>query len=46
VAAGAVLPNLTVVQLDTTEGGQVGDLDVYNSAGQANLVIDLEGWFQ
>jgi IPT/TIG domain len=46
VAAGAVLPNLTVVQLDTTEGGQVGDLDVYNSAGQDNLVIDIEGWFQ
>ena len=46
VAAGGVLPNLTVVQLDTSEGGQVGDIDVYNSAGQDNMVIDIEGWFQ
>ena len=46
LTAGAVLPNLTVVQLDTSGDGEVGDLDVYNGAGQTNLVIDVEGWFQ
>jgi IPT/TIG domain len=46
LVADAVVPNLTVVQLDTSGDLDVGDMDVFNGAGDANLVIDVEGWFQ
>jgi IPT/TIG domain/PQQ-like domain len=45
VNAGQVLPNLAVVQLDTTDS-HVGDVKVFNAAGSVNVVIDIEGWFQ
>jgi hypothetical protein len=45
--AGTVVPNLAVVALDTTAGSaEDGDIDIYNSAGSVNAIIDLEGWFQ
>ena len=44
--AGAVLPNLAVVQIDTTGGGTDGEVYLYNSAGSVNAIIDVEGWFQ
>jgi hypothetical protein len=46
VNAGAVLPNLAVVSLDATGDATVGDMNLYNSAGGVNVVIDIEGWFQ
>ena len=46
LSAGEVLPNLTVVQLDPVVGADLGDVDLYNAAGSANAVIDIEGWFQ
>ncbi len=45
--AGAVLPNLAVVALDTAVGdANDGKVFLYNSAGAVNAVIDIEGWFQ
>lgn len=44
--AGAVLPNLAVVKLDTTMDANDGYVDLYNSAGSVNAIIDIEGWFQ
>ena len=46
VNAGVVLPNLVVVQLDTTGDGNDGEVYLYNSAGSVNAIIDIEGWFQ
>lgn len=46
LAAGATLPNLVVVQLDTTGDTHNGDLDLLNSVGSVNAIIDIEGWFQ
>jgi hypothetical protein len=46
VNAGEVLPNLVVVQLDTTGDSNDGKVYLYNSAGSVNAVIDIEGWFQ
>jgi len=43
--ASVVLPNLAVVQLDTTDS-RIGDVDLFNAAGSVNAVIDIEGWFQ
>jgi len=32
---------------DATMGSaHAGELDLYNSAGSVNAIIDLEGWFQ
>jgi polyvinyl alcohol dehydrogenase (cytochrome) len=45
VSAGVVLPNLAVVQLDTTDS-RIGDLYLFNAAGSVNAAIDVEGWFQ
>ncbi len=45
VAAGAVLANLVVVQLDTTDSA-IGDARLYNGAGTINAILDVEGWFQ
>jgi hypothetical protein len=46
LGAGAVLPNLAVVELDTTGDAHDGDIYLYNSAGSVNAIIDIEGWFQ
>jgi IPT/TIG domain len=46
VRAGVTLPNLAVVQLDTTGGIHDGEIYLYNSAGSVNAIIDIEGWFQ
>jgi serine protease len=46
LSAGATLPNLIVVQLSTTAGANDGAIDILNSAGTVNAVIDIEGWFQ
>jgi hypothetical protein len=46
VNAGEVLPNLAVVQVDTTGDGNDGDVSLYNGAGSVNAIIDIEGWFQ
>ena len=46
LAANQVLPNLAVVQLDTTADAHDGDVGLFNSAGTVNAVIDIEGWFQ
>ncbi len=42
VGAGAVLPNLAVVELTPNEG----DVALYNSVGSVNAIVDVEGWFQ
>lgn len=46
LSAGEVLPNLAVVQVDTTGDARNGDVDVFNAAGSVNVAIDIEGWFQ
>jgi hypothetical protein len=46
VNAGVTLPNLAVVQLDTTGDAHDGEISLYNSAGSVNAIIDIEGWFQ
>jgi hypothetical protein len=43
--AGEVLANLVVVQLDTIDSS-IGDVWLYNAAGNVNAVLDIEGWFQ
>jgi hypothetical protein len=40
-----VLANLVVVQLDTTDSS-IGDVRLYNGAGDVNAILDIEGWFQ
>jgi hypothetical protein len=44
-AAGAVLANLVVVKLDTSDSA-IGDVWLYNGAGNVNAILDIEGWFQ
>jgi IPT/TIG domain len=46
LSAGEVLPNLTVVQIDTVAGPDQGDVDLFNAAGSVNAIVDIEGWFQ
>jgi hypothetical protein len=46
LVAGATLPNLVVVQLDTTAGADDGCIDILNAVGAVNAIIDIEGWFQ
>jgi hypothetical protein len=46
LVAGATLPNLVVVQLDTAGDTHNGDVDLLNSVGGVNAIIDIEGWFQ
>ncbi|MHB8488346.1 MAG: IPT/TIG domain-containing protein [Candidatus Dormibacteria bacterium] len=46
LSPGQVLPNLVVVQLDTTAGANDGVMDLFNAAGSVNAAIDIEGWFQ
>jgi hypothetical protein len=45
-SAGATVPNLAVVEVDSLAGADDGDLEMYNGAGSVNVVIDIEGWFQ
>ncbi|MHB8537117.1 MAG: IPT/TIG domain-containing protein [Candidatus Dormibacteria bacterium] len=45
--AGAVLPNLAVVEVDTMPADpHDGSVYLYNGAGSVNAITDLEGWFQ
>jgi IPT/TIG domain len=46
LSAGAVLPNLVVVQLDTVAGSSDGSIYLFNSVGSVNAIVDIEGWFQ
>ncbi|MGA7987950.1 MAG: IPT/TIG domain-containing protein [Candidatus Dormiibacterota bacterium] len=46
LTAGEILPNLVVVQLDTTAGADLGCIELANGAGSVNAVLDIEGWFQ
>jgi IPT/TIG domain len=46
LSAGEILPNLVVVQLDTTAGADLGCIELANGAGSVNAVLDIEGWFQ
>ena len=47
VSAGAVLPNLGVVRIDTAVADpNDGSVYLYNAVGSVNAVIDVEGWFQ
>jgi IPT/TIG domain len=47
IGAGAVLPNLAVVEVDTVaSNSNDGDVFLYNGAGSVNAILDLEGWFQ
>ena len=44
---GVVTANLAVVQLDTSVADpNDGEVYLYNSAGNVNAVIDVEGWFE
>jgi hypothetical protein len=47
LGAGAVVPNLAVVEIDTIPtNANDGDAYLYNGAGSVNAILDLEGWFQ
>lgn len=47
LAAGTVVPNLAVVEVDTNPSDpHPGDVELFNAAGSINAVLDLEGWFQ
>jgi hypothetical protein len=46
VGPGTALPNLAVVQLDTTGDSTAGEVKLYNGLGNIDAVIDVEGWFQ
>jgi hypothetical protein len=47
LGAGAVVPNLAVVEVDTLPSdAHDGDVWLYNGAGSVNAILDLEGWFQ
>jgi hypothetical protein len=46
VGPGVALPNLVVVQLDTTGDGTAGDVRLYNGLGDIGAILDVEGWFQ
>jgi serine protease len=40
-AAGETVPNLTVVKLEAD-----GAIDIYNSAGSTDVVVDIVGWYR
>ena len=47
IGAGAILPNLAVVEVDTIPSDtHDGEVYLYNGDGSVNAIIDLEGWFQ
>jgi len=37
------LPNLTAVQLSAS--GTLGHVNIFNSVGTINVIVDVEGWF-
>jgi hypothetical protein len=39
------LPNLAITELGSSGAG-TGAVDVYNSLGTIDIVMDVEGWFQ
>jgi len=41
-----VIANLAVVGLAQTPGATQGDVDLYNSVGDINAILDVAGWFQ
>ncbi len=44
VSPGITLPNLVVVGL--ASGAHAGDINLFNSLGGINAVLDVDGWFQ
>jgi hypothetical protein len=46
VGPGVALPNLVVVQLDTTGDSTAGEVKLYNGLGDIGAILDVEGWFQ
>ena len=46
VGPGVALPNLAVVQLDTTGDSTAGEVKLYNGLGDIGAILDVEGWFQ
>ncbi len=44
--AGATLPNLAVVELGVQGSARAGEVNLFNSVGSVNAILDLEGWFQ
>jgi hypothetical protein len=46
VGPSVALPNLAVVELDTTTDSTAGDVKLYNGLGNINAILDVEGWFQ
>ena len=43
---GQILPNLVVVKLAAAGSTSPGNVDLYNSVGHIDAIIDVEGWFQ
>jgi YVTN family beta-propeller protein len=43
--AGDVIANLAIVKI-ATSGPLVGDVDLFNSVGDINAILDVAGWFQ
>ena len=46
VGPSVALPNLAVVELDTTGDSTAGAVKLYNGLGDINAILDVEGWFQ
>ena len=46
IRAGHILPNLVVVKLAAKGSSSAGSVDLYNSVGHVDAILDLEGWFQ
>jgi hypothetical protein len=46
VGPGVALPNLAVVQLDTTGDSTAGEVKLFNGLGDIGAILDVEGWFQ
>jgi hypothetical protein len=44
-SAHDVIDNLAVVSL-ATSGPSAGDVNLYNSVGTINEILDVAGWFQ
>jgi hypothetical protein len=43
-APGTIVPKLVVVGF--ASGAHVGDINLFNSAGSIDAVLDVDGWFQ
>jgi hypothetical protein len=46
IGPDVALPNLAVVQLDTTGDGTAGEVKLYNGLGDIGAILDVDGWFQ